>query len=164
MSMTLCILGTVGYTIEDRIDKAPTPNVPNKVFFADEAIPSNPLKLIITANAEVTWDRSDVFLVIADQGKKSQCDGLNHVELRNQNSQLCTKDDDGYIAIGSDNSSGISWDVRSEEDYVGIGTFTQLAEGFELSVEYSVEMSLSPVGYFVGLMTILAGYSLVRYG
>ena len=69
-SVLLSIVGTIGFTIEDSVDSIPTPNVPNSVFFADEPVQSNPLALLVSANADITWDRSDVFLVVADDEKK----------------------------------------------------------------------------------------------
>ncbi len=57
-AVLVMLLGTIGFTIEDSVDSVPTPNVPNSVFFADEPIQSNPLALIIAANAEITWDRN----------------------------------------------------------------------------------------------------------
>ena len=86
-ALLLVILGTFGFTIDDSVDSIPTPNVPNSVFFADEPMQSNPLALV-SANADITWDRNDVFLVIGDADKKSQCDGLTFIEMVNQNSEV----------------------------------------------------------------------------
>ena len=69
-AVLLSMLGTIGITIEDSVDSVPTPNVPNSVFFADEPVQSNPLATFISANADITWDRSDVFLVVGDADKK----------------------------------------------------------------------------------------------
>ena len=98
-SVLLSIVGTIGFTIEDSVDSIPTPNVPNSVFFADEPVQSNPLALLVSANADITWDRSDVFLVVADDDKKDQCDGLNFIERSNPNTELCTRNDNDFVAI-----------------------------------------------------------------
>ncbi|GIR33996.1 MAG: hypothetical protein CM15mP47_2220 [Methanobacteriota archaeon] len=41
------------------------------VFFSDDPVQSNPLAFLVSANAEITWDRSDVFLVVGDSDKKN---------------------------------------------------------------------------------------------
>ena len=74
-AVLLSIVGTIGFTIEDSVESVPTPNVPNSVFFADDPVQSNPLAFLVSANAEITWDRSDVFLVVGDSDKKEQCNG-----------------------------------------------------------------------------------------
>ena len=163
ISVIFCVLGAIGYTIQDSTGDIPTPSVRNTVFFADEALPSNPFELFITANAEVTWDRNDIFLVIADEGKKDQCSGLTLIEMMGQNSQLCTKDDKEYKVIGDDNINGVSWDIMSEQDYVGIGSFNEMSDGFELNVDYTVKMTLSPTSYFVSFIIIVIGFTLTRY-
>ena len=162
-ALLLVILGTAGFTIDDSVDSIPTPNVPNSVFFADEPMQSNPLALIVSANADITWDRNDVFLVIGDADKKSQCDGLTFIEMVNQNSEVCTSRDNEFAAIGDDNQSGLSWQAKSGEYYVGIGTFSEVVEDFELNVDYEIKMTLSPAGYFVMLLMFMSGFVLNKY-
>ncbi|MEC7096613.1 MAG: hypothetical protein VXW70_00270 [Candidatus Thermoplasmatota archaeon] len=162
-ALLLVILGTVGFTIDDSVDSIPTPNVPNSVFFADEPMQSNPLALLVSANADITWDRNDVFLVIGDADKKSQCDGLTFIEMVNQNSEVCTSRDNEFAAIGDDNQSGLSWQAKSGEYYVGIGTFSEVVEDFELNVDYEIKMTLSPAGYFVMLLMFMSGFVLNKY-
>ena len=162
-ALLLVILGTIGFTIDDSVDSIPTPNVPNSVFFADEPMQSNPLALLVSANADITWDRNDVFLVIGDADKKSQCDGLTFIEMVNQNSEVCTSRDNEFAAIGDDNQSGLSWQGKSGEYYVGIGTFSEVVEDFELNVDYEIKMTLSPAGYFVMLLMFMSGFVLNKY-
>ena len=76
LAVLLIAGGTVGYTVEGQIDDVPTPNIEGYVFFSDEALPGNPASLFITADTTVKWDRDDIFMVIADEKKKSQCDGI----------------------------------------------------------------------------------------
>ena len=162
-AVLLSILGTIGITIKDSVDSVPTPNVPNSVFFADEPVQSNPLATFISANADITWDRSDVFLVVGDADKKEQCDGLTFLEMMNQNSDVCTSRDNEFDAMGDDNSSGFSWSVKSGEYYVGIGTFSETPEDFELNVDYEVKMTLSAAGYFVMILMLVSGFVLNKY-
>ena len=162
-ALLLVILGTAGFTIDDSVDSIPTPNVPNSVFFADEPMQSNPLALLVSANADLTWDRNDVFLVIGNADKKSQCDGLTFIEMVNQNSEVCTSRDNEFAAIGDDNQSGLSWQAKSGEYYVGIGTFSEAPEDFELNVDYEIKMTLSPAGYFVMLLMFMSGFVLNKY-
>ena len=162
-ALLLVILGTFGFTIDDSVDSIPTPNVPNSVFFADEPMQSNPLALLVSANADITWDRNDVFLVIGDADKKSQCDGLTFIEMVNQNSEVCTSRDNEFAAIGDDNQSGLSWQAKSGEYYVGIGTFSEVVEDFELNVDYEIKMTLSSAGYFAMLLIFMSGFVLNKY-
>ena len=162
LSVIVCLLGTIGFTTEESVEGVPTPNVPNSVFFADEPIQSNPLALFVTANAEVTWDRNDVFLVVADADKKAQCDGLTLIEQMGNN-ELCTSGDNEFEAVGDDNQAGVSWNVKSGEYFVGIGTMTEVPDDFELNIDYTVDISLSATGYFVGFIFIIIGYGLTRY-
>lgn len=162
-SVLLSIIGTIGFTIEDSVDSIPTPNVPNSVFFADEPVQSNPLALLVSANADITWDRSDVFLVVADDDKKDQCDGLNFIERSNPNTELCTINDNDFVAIGGDNVAGLTWSVGSGEYYVGIGSLNEISGDFELNVDYEVKLTLSTAGYFVMLLMFSSGFVLNRY-
>lgn len=163
ISVLMSIVGTIGFTIDDSVESIPTPNVPNSVFFADEPVQSNPLALLVSANAGITWDRSDVFLVVADEDKKEQCNGLNFIQRSNQNTQSCTQNDYDFIAIGVDNVSGFSWPVESGEYYVGIGSLYEISEDFELNVDYEVKLTLSTTGYFVMLLMFFSGFVLNRY-
>ena len=163
VSVLLSIIGTIGITIDDSVDSVPTPNVPNSVFFADEPVQSNPLATFISANADITWDRSDVFLVVGDADKKEQCDGLTFLEMMNQNSDICTSRDNEFDAMGDDNSSGFSWSVKSGEHYVGIGTFSETPDDFELNVDYELKMTFSAAGYFVMILMLGSCFVLNKY-
>ncbi len=162
-AVLLSIVGTIGFTIEDSVESIPTPNVPNSVFFADDPVPSNPLALLVSANAEITWDRSDVFLVVGDSDKKEQCDRLTFIERTNQNTEICTSRDNDFLAIGDDNLSGFTWSVKSDEAYVGIGSLNEVSGDFELNVDYEVKMTLSAAGYFSMVLMLFSGFVLNKY-
>ncbi len=159
----LSIVGTIGFTIEDKVESIPTPNAPNSVFFADEPVQSNPLALFVSANAEFTWDRSEIFLVVGDSEKKAQCDGLTFIERTTQNTESCTYRDNEFVAIGDDNSSGFSWSVKAGEYYAGIGSLNQVPEDFELNVDYEVKMTLAAPGYFAIVIMLFSGFVLNKY-
>ena len=162
-AVLLSIVGTIGFTLEDSVESIPTPNAPNSVFFADDPVPSNPLALLVSANAELTWDRSDVFLVIGDSEKKEQCNGLTFIERTNQNTEICTSRDNDFLAIGDDNLSGFTWSVKSGEYYVGIGSLNEVSGDFELNVDYEVKMTLSAPGYFAMVLMLFSGFVLNKY-
>jgi hypothetical protein len=102
-------------------------------------------------------------LVVADDVKKDQCDGLNFIERSNPNTELCTRNDNDFVAIGDDNESGFTWSVESGEYYVGIGSLNEISGDFELNVDYEVKLTLSTAGYFVMLLMFFSGFVLNRY-
>ena len=162
-AVLLSIVGTIGFTLEDSVESIPTQTHLNSVFFADDPVPSNPLALLVSANAELTWDRSDVFLVIGDSEKKEQCNGLTFIERTNQNTEICTSRDNDFLAIGDDNLSGFTWSVKSGEYYVGIGSLNEVSGDFELDVDYEVKMTLSAPGYFAMILMLFSGFVLNKY-
>ena len=40
---------------------------------------------------------------------------------------------------------------------------TEVPDDFELNVDYTVEISLSATGYFIGFIVIIIGYTLTKY-
>ena len=83
--------------------------------------------------------------------------------MMNQNSDVCTSRDNDFDAMGDDNLSGFSWSVKSGEYYVGIGTFSETPEDFELKVDYEVKMTFSAAGYFVMILMLGSGFVLNKY-
>jgi hypothetical protein len=164
ISIILLLLGTIGYSFDEEVKDIPTPNTPRAVYFADEPLKENPFALLINAKTKITWDRSDVFLVIADSDKKEQCDDISPLELLSKSSDVCKAEDRGYEVAGVDNSSGVEWDVKSGNYYVGIGSMSQsVPEDFELNVDYTVDLNLSTTGYFLILMIGLSSFIFFKY-
>ena len=43
-AVVLVLLGTIGLTLDGEVNDVPTPNVPEKTFFGDEALPETVLR------------------------------------------------------------------------------------------------------------------------
>ena len=155
------LLGTVGYTFEDEVNDLPTPSVANHVFFADDAIPSNPVALFLDANSKITWDRSDIFLVIADVDKKERCESMNQLEIMGAVDE-CKSSDNEFEALGDDNIEGLEWKVKSDEYYVGVGAIDEIGQDFTMNVQYEVEISISATSYFVLFLISAIGLGIAR--
>ena len=79
-------------------------------------------------------------------------------------STTCKAEDEGYEVVGLDNKAGLEWDVENGDYYVGIGTLgNSVPEDLELNVDYTVELNLSPVGYFLVLLLGGCGITLIKY-
>jgi len=148
----IMVIGTVGYTIEGQVEDIPAASTTGFVFFSGEALPSNPAGLFVRADTSITWEREDIFLVIADESKKSQCDSIrvnggSYIEtisdsqtcqygdtgyeatspkgvtsVQWQDSQTCQYGDTGYEATSPKGVTSVQWHVTSGEYYAGIGT------------------------------------------
>jgi hypothetical protein len=166
VAVILLIVGTIGISFDDEVNDIPTPNTPRAVYFADEPLQDNPVSLLLAAKTTMTWDRSDIYLVIADEEKKEQCADIvgRPIELISPGSTTCKAEDSGYEKVGLDNSTGLEWTVETGDYFVGIGTLgDSVPEDLELNVEYTVELNLSPVGYFLVLLLGGCGITLIKY-
>lgn len=164
IAVIFLIVGTIGISFDDEVNDIPTPNTPRKVYFADEPLQDNPVALLLSAKTTITWDRSDIYLVVADEDKKSQCDTISVPEIFTPDSTTCKAEDDGYEAVGLDNSTGLEWTIENGDYYVGIGTLgDNVPEDLELNIAYTVELNLSVTGYFLILLLGGCGITLIRY-
>lgn len=164
IAVILLIVGTIGISFDDEVNDIPTPNTPRAVYFADEPLQDNPVALLLSAKTTMTWDRSDIYLVIADEDKKKQCDNIAPIELISPGSTTCKAEDNGYEKVGLDNSTGLEWTVKNGDYFVGIGTLgDSIPEDLELNVEYTVELNLSVAGYFLILLLGACGITLIKY-
>jgi len=166
-AVLVMVLGTVGYTVEGEVENIPTPNVEGFVFFSDEALPGNPVALFVSADTTITWDRDDIFVVIADESKKNQCDGIianQGAFLQSESgSQTCQYGDTGYEATATDGTNGVQWHVTSGTFYAGIGTQSgELPAGAEVNIDYEVELSASFPSYLFGFLIGIGGLGLSR--
>ena len=59
------------------------------VFFAPIAVPGTPLSPIFSTEMSLTWDRSDIFVVVADGDKKEECDSIPFLEKFQSTSEIC---------------------------------------------------------------------------
>ena len=166
------IAGSIGVS-PDR----PSRNVPQTppsltngtVFFAPIAVPDTPLSPLFSTEMSLTWDRSDIFVVVADGDKKEECDSIPFLEKFQSTSEICKAGDEGYEVVGLDNSTGLEWEIGDGTYYFGIGTLGEELENRSgLNMSISIEMRLSMAGYLFllplgayGLMTI-KGYRVLE--
>lgn len=165
LSVILMIIGSVGYTAEGDVEEVPTPNVPDFVFFADDPLPSNPAGLFFNAEAHITWDRDDIFLVISDAETKKECDNTPAGLGGFGGGTSCNSANINSVAGGANdnNVDGVIWDVESGEYYVGIGSKDQVAQGVEINVHYKVEVQFSFVSYLVCILMAATGLAYARF-
>ena len=165
LSVILMIIGSVGYTVEGDVEEVPTPNVPDFVFFADDPLPSNPAGLFFNAEAHITWDRDDIFLVISDAVTKKECDNTPAGLGGFGGGTSCNSANINSVAGGANdnNVDGVIWNVESGEYYVGIGSKDQVAQGVEINVHYKVEVQFSFVSYLVCILIAATGLAYARY-
>ena len=162
----LLIVGTYGITLEPTSREAPMspPSfTQGTVFFGPEPLRSNPFPLLLSAEATVTWDREDIFLVIADEDKKNECDAILPIERILSDSQTCKIGDSDFEAVGDNGSTGLEWSPKDGEYYVGIGTMGEnnpAGEGFKLDI--TIELNLSASGYVLTLLLGIFGLWLIR--
>jgi len=166
-ALFIIVFGTVGYTIEGQVEDIPTPNIEGFVFFSEDALPQNPAGLFVSADTSITWDRDDIFLVIANQSKKDQCDGIRASGgaflQSGSGSQTCQYGDSGYETTAIDGSSGAQWHVISGDYYTGIGTKSgTLPAGTELNIDYEVKLSASFPMYLFSFLLGIGGLAFSR--
>ena len=133
------------------------------VFFGPEPLRGNPIPLLLSAEATVNWDRDDIFLVIADEDKKNECDSIPPIERILSESQTCKAGDSEFEVVGENGTTGLTWAPEDGEYYVGIGTLGEsnpAGEGFNL--EATIELNLSASGYVLTLLFGAIGVQLVR--
>ena len=165
ISVILMIIGSVGYTVEGDVEEVPTPNVPDFVFFADDPLPSNPAGLFFNADAHITWDRDDIFLVISDAATKKECDNTPAGLGGFGGGTSCNSANIDSVAGGANdnNVDGVIWDVVSGEYYVGIGSKDNLPQGVEINVHYKVDIGFSFVSYLVCTLIAATGLAYARF-
>ena len=162
----LLIVGTIGITLEPASREAPMspPSfTQGTVFFGPEPLRGNPIPLLLSAEATVNWDRDDIFLVIADEDKKNECDSILPIERILSDSETCKAGDSEFEVVGDNGTTGLTWAPKDGEYYVGIGTLGEnnpAGEGFELDV--TIKLNLSTSGYVLTLLFGAIGVQLVR--
>ena len=125
----LLIVGTIGITLEPVSREAPMspPSfTQGTVFFGPEPLRGNPIPLLLSAEATVNWDRDDIFLVIADEDKKEECDSIPPIERILSESQTCKAGDSEFEVVGENGTTGLTWAPEDGEYYVGIGTLERI--------------------------------------
>ena len=162
----LLIMGTIGITLEPITREAPMspPSfTQGTVFFGPDPLRGNPIPILLSAEATVNWDRDDIFLVIADEDKKKECDSIPPIERIFSESQTCKAGDSEFEVVGENGTTGLTWAPEDGEYYVGIGTLGEnnpAGEGF--SLEATIELNLSTSGYVLTLLFGAYGVRLIR--
>jgi hypothetical protein len=160
------IVGTIGITLEPASREAPMspPSfTQGTIFFGPEPLRGNPIPLLLSAEATVNWDRDDIFLVIADEDKKNECDSIPPIERILSDSETCKAGDSEFEVVGDNGTTGLTWAPEDGEYYVGIGTLGEnnpAGEGFKLDV--TIELNLSASGYVLTLLFGAIGFRLIR--
>jgi hypothetical protein len=159
----LMVAGSLGFVIEGEVNEVPTPNVPERTFFADEPLPENGLRTFISASLTLKWDRDDIYVVIVDEDKKNTCDATPPGLFNAGSPTACTAYDGDALAGGDDGSKGLSWDVQPGVHYVGLGTEGEaLPAGTEVNVFYEVQLQAGFVAYFLFALLGMAGFAYTR--
>ena len=162
----LLIVGTIGITIEPESREAPMspPSfTQGTVFFGPEPLRGNPIPLLLSAEATVTWDRDDIFLVIANEEKKEECDSIPPLERILSDSETCKSGDSEYEVVGQNGSTGLTWTPENGNYYVGIGSLGESnPNGAPFSLDAIIELKLSTSGYVLTLLFGAFGARLIK--
>lgn len=162
----LLIVGTIGVSLDSPPREAPAspPSfTQGTVFFGPEPLRGNPVPLLLSAEATVKWDRSDIFLVIADADKKEECDSIPPIERVMSTSQTCKAEDSEYEIVGENGTTGLTWAPEKGEYYVGIGTLGESnPDGDKFTLGISIELNLSTSGYVLTLLFGAFGVRLIK--
>ena len=166
LAVLVLVVGTLGVTLGPTTREAPAspPSfTQGTVFFGPEPLQGNPAPLLLSAEATVTWDRSDLFLVIADAEKKAECDAIPPLERIFSNSDTCKAGDPEYEMVGENGTTGLTWAASDGEYYVGIGTMGESnPDGAAFDLNISVELRLSAGGYLLTLLMGAFGARLIK--
>ena len=162
-AVVLVLLGTIGLTLDGEVNDVPTPNVPEKTFFGDEALPENGLATFISAELTLTWDRDDIYVVIVDEDEKDRCESIPIGLVNGGSTTACTPYDSDMLAAGTDGDAGFSWTVEPGVHFAGIGTMDEgLPAGTDVNLTYSVHLQASFVAYFLFAVVGVGGLAYTR--
>ena len=162
----LLVMGTVGISLEPPAREAPMspPSfTQGTVFFGPEPLEGNPIPLLLSVEATVNWDREDIFLVIANENKKEECESIPPIEKIFSDSQTCKAGDSEFEVVGENGTIGLTWTPEEGEYYVGIGTLGEnnsAGEGFNLAI--TTKLNLSTFGYLMSLTMAMFGVWLIK--
>ena len=160
------IVGTIG--ISPEAVSRETPGSPpsftqGTVFFGPEPLRGNPVPFLLSPEATVTWDRSDITLVIANKDKKEECDNIPPLQRILSTSQTCKVGDSEYEAVSQNGTTGLTWTAKNGEYYVGIGTSGENnLNGDGVNLNTSIVLYLSASGYVLTLLFGAFGGRLVK--
>ena len=165
VAVLLMLAGAVGITLEGSITDITTSKLPaQRTFFADEALPEQSLAVFVSATLTLTWDREDIYVVIADEDEKNTCESQPPGLFNQGSSTTCGPFDTDLVASGSDGENGLRWEVQEGTYFAGIGTLNRdgLPDGTQVDLAYSVDLSAGFALYFVFALIGVAGLAYTR--
>jgi len=164
VAVLLMLAGAVGITLEGSITDITTPNVPERTFFAEEPLPEQSLAVFVSATLTLTWDREDIYVVIADEDEKNTCESQPPGLFNQGSSTTCGPFDTDLVASGSDGTNGLRWEVQEGTYFAGIGTLDQdgLPDGTQVDLAYAVDLSAGFALYFVFALIGVADLAYTR--
>ena len=164
VSLVLVLLGTAGYTAEGELNDITAPTFPERTFFADEPLPEQTLAVFVTATLTLTWDRDDIYVVIADEDEKNTCESQPPGLFNEGPSTSCGPFDTDLAASGNNGEEGLVWEVQPGTYYAGLGTLNQggLPEGTQVDLAYSVHLKAGFATYFVFALVGIGGLAYPR--
>ena len=163
LALLLVLLGSIGFTTTGQVGDIPTPNVPEQTFFADDPLPENGLTTFISATVTLTWDRNDIYVVIAEEDEKKRCESLPPGFIGQGSNTACTPYDTDVLVAGTDGEEGLTWDVEPGVYYAGIGTVEDaLPSGVEVDISYSVHLQAGFASYFLFALLGIGGLAYSR--
>ena len=158
LCVLLTVVGSVGLTFTGDVEGIPTPNVPDRTFYADEPLPENGLSTFISARLTLTWDRDDIYAVIVHEDEKKRCESVPTGLLNTGSTTACGVYDADVLVSGDDGETGITWDVESGTHFAGIGTVSEAPPaGTEVNMAYEVNLRAGFASYFLFALIGIAG-------
>ena len=156
-------LGWMGLTIEGEVNDVPTPNFPDRSFFADDPLPESAFTPFMSAELTLTWDRNDVYAVIVDEDEKRTCEATPTGLAQNSGTTSCGPYDADIVAIGDNGAEGLVWTVEPGIYFVGVGTSgSSLPQGAEVNMAYEVHLQAGFASYFVVAGIGVVGFAMTR--
>lgn len=163
VAVVFLLLGSIGFTTTGEVNGITTPNVPERTFFADDPLPENRLTTFISATVTLTWDRDDIYVVVADEDEKKRCESEPPGIFNQGTTMACGPYDADVLAGGTDGEEGLTWDVEPGVHYAGIGTVeNDLPGGLEVNMLYSVHLQASFALYFLFALIGIGGLAYSR--
>ncbi len=144
-------LARVGWTTDGVIEDLPAPPSADRVVFADEPLPEHPFPSLLHVEATVWWDRSDVWMAVADDSEVERCASAPASSFFEQ----CVSTDLNAIVMAEAGTGdvGMTWSVPAGVFHVGYGT-VETPPDVTMSVEWEVKAQLN--GAATALFTLFS--------
>ena len=162
-ALLLALLGWMGWTVEGEVANVPTPNIPERTYFADDPLPEQRFSPFLNAALTLTWDRDDIYVVIVDEDEKNTCEANPPGLFNTGGGTACTPYDADVIAGSEDGEAGLQWDVAAGVYYAGLGTIeNELPEDTVITLSYAVHLQAGFAAYFVFVLVGAAGFAYTK--